>query len=46
MFFSEDRYDLSEVGRVKLNTYLSLDKDNKIRILCKSDILAVAKKTF
>ena len=46
MFFSEDRYDLSEVGRVKLNTYLSLDKDNKSRILSKSDILAVAKKLF
>ena len=46
MFFSEDRYDLSEVGRVKLNTYLSLDKDNKTRILSKSDILAVAKKLF
>ena len=29
MFFSEDRYDLSEVGRVKLNTYLSLDKNKK-----------------
>ena len=46
MFFSEDRYDLSEVGRVKLNTYLSLDKNNKTRILSKSDILAVAKKLF
>ncbi len=46
MFFSEDRYDLSEVGRVKLNSYLSLDKDNKTRILSKSDILAVAKKLF
>ena len=31
MFFSEDRYDLSEVGRVKLNTYLSLDKNNKTK---------------
>jgi hypothetical protein len=37
---------LSEVGRVKLNSYLSLDKTNKKRILNKSDILAVAKKTF
>ena len=46
MFFSEDRYDLSEVGRVKLNSYLSLDKNNKSRILSKSDILAVAKKLF
>ena len=46
MFFSEDRYDLSEVGRVKLNSYLSLDKNNKVRILSKSDILAVAKKLF
>ena len=46
MFFSEDRYDLSEVGRVKINTYLSLDKDNKKKILSKNDILAVAKKLF
>ena len=46
MFFSEDRYDLSEVGRVKINSYLSLDKTNKKRILSKSDILAVAKKLF
>jgi DNA-directed RNA polymerase subunit beta len=46
MFFSDDRYDLSQVGRVKLNSYLSLDKNNKIRILSKSDILAVAKKLF
>ena len=46
MFFSDDRYDLSEVGRVQLNSYLSLDKNNKIRILGKEDILAVAKKLF
>ena len=46
MFFSEDRYDLSEVGRVKLNSYLSLDKTNKSRVLSKADILAVAKKLF
>jgi len=44
--FNEDRYDLSEVGRVKLNSYLSLNKNNKTRVLSKSDILAVAKKLF
>ena len=46
MFFNEDRYDLSEVGRVKINTYLNLDKNHKQRILNKTDILSVAKRLF
>ena len=46
MFFNEDRYDLSEVGRVKINTYLNLDKSQKERVLNKKDILSVAKRLF
>ena len=46
MFFNEDRYDLSEVGRVKINSYLTLDKNLKHRVLDKNDILSVAKRLF
>ena len=46
MFFNEDRYDLSQVGRVKINTYLGLDKNKKHRVLNKMDILSVAKRLF
>ena len=46
MFFNEDRYDLSEVGRVKINTYLNLDKSQKEKVLNKKDILSVAKRLF
>ncbi|MDA1283418.1 MAG: DNA-directed RNA polymerase subunit beta [Proteobacteria bacterium] len=46
MFFNNDRYDLSQVGRVKINTYLNLDKTKKHRILNKMDILSVAKRLF
>ena len=28
LYFKKERYDLSEVGRVKLNSYLSLNNDN------------------
>ena len=46
MFFNDDRYDLSEVGRVKINSYLNLDKTKKHRVLNKLDILSVAKRLF
>ena len=46
MFFNADRYDLSEVGRVKISSYLNLDKQKKQRVLDKEDILAVAKRVF
>ena len=46
MFFNADRYDLSEVGRVKISPYLNLDKQKKQRVLDKEDILAVAKRVF
>jgi len=44
LFFSSDRYDLSDVGRVKLNSRLSLDCSDKITILRTDDVLAIIKK--
>ncbi len=43
LFFDPERYDLSAVGRVKMNGRLNLDSDPEFRILCKADILAIAK---
>ena len=43
LFFDSERYDLSSVGRVKMNMRLSLDADDTVRILRKDDILAVLK---
>ncbi len=44
LFFSSDRYDLSDVGRVKMNSRLSLKCSDKITILRNDDILAIVKK--
>ena len=44
LFFSSDRYDLSDVGRVKMNSRLELDCSDKITILRNDDILAIIKK--
>ena len=42
LFFDPDRYDLSAVGRVKMNSRLDIDdSDDTMRILRKSDLLAV-----
>ena len=43
LFFDPERYDLSSVGRVKMNARLNLDADDQFRILCKADILAIVK---
>ena len=43
-FFSSDRYDLSDVGRVKLNSRLNLDCSDKITILRTDDVLAIIQK--
>jgi DNA-directed RNA polymerase subunit beta len=43
LFFDSERYDLSAVGRVKMNSRLSLDTDDTIRALRKEDILAILK---
>ena len=44
LFFSSDRYDLSDVGRVKMNSRLALECSDKITILRNDDILAIIKK--
>ena len=44
LFFSSDRYDLSDVGRVKMNSRLNLNCSDKITILRNDDILAIVKK--
>jgi len=43
LFFDPERYDLSAVGRVKMNMRLDLDAEDTVRTLRKEDILAVAK---
>ncbi len=44
LFFNSERYDLSDVGRVKMNSRLSLQCSDKITILRNDDILAIIKK--
>ncbi len=44
LFFSSDRYDLSDVGRVKLNSRLNLNCSDKITILRNDDIISIIKK--
>ncbi len=41
LFFDGERYDLSAVGRVKLNMRLELDAEDTVTTLRKEDILAV-----
>ena len=43
LFFDGERYDLSAVGRVKMNMRLELDCPDTVRVLRKEDILAVVK---
>ena len=43
LFFDSERYDLSAVGRVKMNMRLDLDCPDDVRTLRKEDILAVLK---
>ena len=43
LFFDPERYDLSAVGRVKMNMRLDLDAEDTVRTLRKEDILAVVQ---
>jgi DNA-directed RNA polymerase subunit beta len=43
LFFDLERYDLSSVGRVKMNSRLNLDCDDSIRVLRREDILEVVR---
>ncbi len=44
LFFDAERYDLSAVGRVKLNMRLGLEVEDTVTTLRKDDILAVVKE--
>ena len=44
LFFSSDRYDLSDVGRVKMNSRLNLNCSDKITILRNEDITSIISK--
>ena len=43
LFFDQERYDLSAVGRVKMNLRLELDCPDDVRVLRKEDVLEVLK---
>jgi len=43
LFFDSERYDLSAVGRVKMNSRLNLDTEDTVRVLRKADILSILK---
>ena len=43
LFFDGERYDLSAVGRVKMNSRLELDTPDQVRVLRKEDVLSIIK---
>jgi DNA-directed RNA polymerase subunit beta len=43
LFFDSERYDLSAVGRVKMNARLDFETDDQLRTLRKEDILKILK---
>jgi DNA-directed RNA polymerase subunit beta len=43
LFFDSERYDLSSVGRVKMNMRLELDCPDDVRVIRKEDVLEVLK---
>ena len=43
LFFDPERYDLSAVGRVKMNARLGLETDDSVRTLRKEDIVLVIR---
>ncbi len=43
LFFDPERYDLSAVGRVKMNMRLDLTAEDTVRVLRKDDVIAVIR---
>ncbi len=43
LFFDLERYDLSAVGRVKMNSRLGFKTDDQLRVLRKEDIIAILR---
>ncbi|WP_083250443.1 hypothetical protein [Wolbachia endosymbiont of Drosophila incompta] len=44
LFFSPEYYDLSNIGRLKLNSYLGLNYDEDLTVLTHEDIIEIVKK--
>ncbi|MCB0793151.1 MAG: DNA-directed RNA polymerase subunit beta [Flavobacteriales bacterium] len=43
LFFSEQRYDLGEVGRYRINKKLGLESELNVRVLTKQDIISIIR---
>jgi DNA-directed RNA polymerase subunit beta len=43
LFFDSERYDLSAVGRVKMNMRLDVDAEDTVRVLRKEDVVEVVR---
>lgn len=43
LFFNEKQYDLTKVGRIRINRKLNLDTDNKLTTLTREDIIATIR---
>lgn len=43
LFFDHERYDLSAVGRVKMNARLAINTPDTVRVLRKDDLLVILK---
>jgi DNA-directed RNA polymerase subunit beta len=43
LFFDADRYDLSEVGRLKINARLGVEESLECTVLTKNDIISIIK---
>ena len=43
LFFDPERYDLSAVGRVKMNSRLGFETDDSIRVLRREDLMEVVR---
>ncbi len=43
LFFDSERYDLSSVGRVKMNSRLGFETDDSVRVLRREDILRIVR---
>ncbi|OWZ24963.1 DNA-directed RNA polymerase subunit beta/beta' [Wolbachia endosymbiont of Wuchereria bancrofti] len=44
LFFNPEYYDLSNIGRLKLNSYLGLDYDEDLTVLTYEDIIEIIRK--
>ena len=44
LFFNAERYDLSDVGRMKINTRLGLNVPEEVGVLTKEDIVQMVRK--